>query len=102
MQLGELDLREDYSEPYRQLLMKFRDGSRWYGPVVSKAGGWLDTQQEPSFTQCPCGWPLQHVATIRTLNGTTFVVGDMGALYLTTCADPTCDAGRLIWWLDHT
>lgn len=73
------------------------DGSK--DRPVSKIGGWLHEIQDPRFSRCECGQPLEHIVTIRTNNDTPYVIGDVGAIYLTGCPSPDCQHGGLHWWV---
>ncbi len=67
---------------------------------ISKIGGWVYGTQDPRYTHCACGEPLEHILTIGTTNETPFVVGDLGGIYLAGCPSPTCTQNHLVWWVD--
>gem|GEM_PF-3786169 len=67
---------------------------------LSKVGGWCNGTQEPRFTHCGCGEPLDFILQIGTTNHTPFVVGDLGGIYLAGCRAPGCSEKRLTWWVD--
>lgn len=92
--------REDHLDQYLEYLQALRGNPGWH--VVSKLGGWLDCEQDPRFDRCVCGSRLEHIATIKTGNGTPLVVLGEGALYLAACPASDCPYGELFWWVDWT
>lgn len=88
--------RPDYPGLYQQYLQRLYQAGEL---ARSKIGGWVHGAQEPRFTHCSCGEPLVHLVTIMTGGEISFVVGDVGGLYLAAC--PRCSDGQLYWWTDY-
>ncbi|MFZ5827244.1 MAG: hypothetical protein ACOY94_23345 [Bacillota bacterium] len=88
--------RPDYHIQYQRYLQRLYKVDEL---ARSKVGGWVLGAQDPRFTHCSCGEPLVHLVTIMTRDEISFVVGDVGGLYLAAC--PKCSDGQLSWWTDY-